>query len=363
MDTLFKFKKKEDDCFYKEIQEEVSAYFRYSKLSIKANSFMKIKAALLLIGVGSLYLIILLEKISAFLLPFALILLGILIISTAFNICHDALHNAFFQKSRKNRNLGYITDLIGPSSYLWNINHGKHHSYTNVHGMDGDIKDSSILRLCPYAPYKPMHRYQLVSVIFIYSSFFLILIYGLNMINITGRNFGNNQTVKHHPASIIQFVLLKLIYICIWIVIPISVMNLNFSQFITGYLLLNITISICFTLVFMVAHGTESVTFRRNDSTNEEVSWAEHQIKTTANFKAKGLVNLLLGGLNYQIEHHLFPNMSSVHYSKISPIVQKVCKKYQIPYHVNPSFFKALILHFRFLHKMSLPPILPVTHK
>ncbi len=355
MEAKVKYQALRNDLFYTEIKQEVNNYFESNKLSIKANRTMKFKAVTICSIMLFLYLLILLGQLSPFMNLVCLTLLGFSIVCTGFNICHEALHNAFFKSKKWNDRLGYLMDLLGPSSYLWKINHGRHHAYTNIHGLDGDIKDSPILRLCPYAPYKKAHKHQRISAVFIYSFFFLILIFGFNIVNIFGKKFSNNQTVKHPIKEVILFFAFKFIYALIWIIIPILVMGLSAQEFLIGYLFLNIVIGTFFTLVFIVAHNLEVVDFKESND-NTSISWAEHQIKTTANFNVGTFGRLILGGMNHQIEHHLFPNMSSVHYPKISNIIQDTCAKHDVSYHTNPSLWKAIRLHFDFLKKMSVPP-------
>jgi linoleoyl-CoA desaturase len=85
-----------------------------------------------------------------------------------------------------------------------------------------------------------------------------------------------------------------------------------------------------------------------------EDEWAVHQLKTTANFATKSkFVSWFTGGLNFQIEHHLFPHISHIHYPAISEIVKDVCKEYNIHYIEYPKVRLAVASHVAHLREMG----------
>ena len=70
--------------------------------------------------------------------------------------------------------------------------------------------------------------------------------------------------------------------------------------------------------------------------------WGEEQVRNSANFATRNpVVCGLYGGINYQIEHHLFPTLCHVHYERIQPIVRQACKEYAIPYVDHPTVVSA----------------------
>jgi linoleoyl-CoA desaturase len=92
-----------------------------------------------------------------------------------------------------------------------------------------------------------------------------------------------------------------------------------------------------------------------------ENSWAIHQLHTTTNFANKNMMlSWYCGGLNFQVEHHLFPNICHVHYRKISPIVQATAKEFGLPYKAAPTFIDALWLHAKLLKELGRKPVLQV---
>lgn len=355
MNDYIQFKNLKEDSFYNELKEEINNYFKKNNYSEKANTTMVVKSIILALMVASMYFTILFVNLDLIYQIFCLVMLGISMVGVGFNISHEALHNAYSSSKIENQLLGYSLDLLGPSSYLWKINHGAHHSYTNIHGVDGDIKDSKILRLCPHSPFHPLHRYQVITVVLIYAFFYLLFIYVLNTLNIFGIGLGGTRKIKHSRKEIIKFIFLKLLYIFIWIIVPVTILNLTPLEFISGYLILSVVIGSIFTTVFALAHTVEQADFPVQKF-NEKHSWAEHQLRTTCNFKIKSkLLEHYVGGLNYQIEHHLFPNISSIHYPKISPIVKSIAEKHNITYHSSKGFFYSIQSHFKLLWTLSKP--------
>ena len=110
------------------------------------------------------------------------------------------------------------------------------------------------------------------------------------------------------------------------------------------------------TIVFQLAHIVEKTSFEQAGEEPKIINndWAIHQLMTTADFAPKSkIVTWLVGGLNFQIEHHLFPRVSHVHYPALSKIVKEECKKYNLPYHYYPTTSKAIASHIRFMAKLG----------
>ena len=128
-----------------------------------------------------------------------------------------------------------------------------------------------------------------------------------------------------------------------------------------GYFAMAIVTGICITIVFQLAHVVEDIHFvtdkaeaenenKTIESINVEDDWATHQIRTTSNFSTKSkTLTWLLGGLNFQVEHHLFPKISHIHYPKLNEIVKKTCEDFNVKYNEIPTFFEAVRSHFMHL--------------
>jgi len=127
-----------------------------------------------------------------------------------------------------------------------------------------------------------------------------------------------------------------------------------------GFVCMHVAMGLTLALVFQLAHVVEHVEFvaaAGAEHTLVENEWAIHQIKTTANFAPKNkFINWYVGGLNYQVEHHLFPRISHVHYPAISSIVQKTCKEFNLPYNTFSTFTGSLASHFKMMYLLGRKP-------
>lgn len=353
MSQDYSFKLRKQDPFYSELHQEVMQYFRQHGLSPKATPVIWRKLLFLLIAMVVLYYAVFFGPLSFSLrLPLAL-LLGACIAACGFSVSHEALHNNLSRHQRVNRILGYSMDLLGSSSFLWKINHGAHHSFTNVHGLDGDIKDSMWIRLCPYAPFRAPHRFQLITAVLLYASFYLLIVFVFNTLNILGRNFGNGERRRIPRRQLWAFVLFKLLYLLLWFVLPVLFGPLNSLQFLQLYLMAAAVAGLSFSTIFFLAHNVLEVKYDQAPATSQ-ASWAEHQLRTTCNFKA-GPLGFFLGGLHYQVEHHLFPQICSAHFPAVAAIVQRVAAAHGIPYRSNKSLGRALHSHAQLLWRLSRP--------
>jgi linoleoyl-CoA desaturase len=111
------------------------------------------------------------------------------------------------------------------------------------------------------------------------------------------------------------------------------------------------------SVVFQLAHMVEDTEFPSPDIVTNKINneWAIHQVSTTANFATKNkLVSWLLGGLNFQVEHHLFPRISHIHYPKINQFVKETCQEFNIAYHEYPTMLKAFGSHLAHIKKLGV---------
>ncbi len=131
-------------------------------------------------------------------------------------------------------------------------------------------------------------------------------------------------------------------------------------QILLGWLVMNLVAGFILTVTFQLAHVVEGVSFPvPTDEGKVENEWMIHQLKTTANFaKNSKLVTWFVGGLNFQIEHHLFPNICHVHYKKISDIVKATAEEYGIIYNDNKTYFGAVRSHYKMLKELGVKPVL-----
>lgn len=338
------------DQFLPTVRKRVDAYFLKNQCSKHATTYTHVKS-LCYAGITlALYLILMTKTFP--LIPRSLIwmLFGCAQAIMAMNIAHDALHGSYSPNATINRWLGYLCyDLLGLSSYAWKETHNEgHHTYTNIHGHDPDISKPYLLRLSPHDPYSFVHRFQYLYIWFLYT------LVGINWVL-----FGDYMHVWKNRKKISRtdafyFSLFKGLNLLIMIVFPLFLSPMSPLVVGIGYLLMQISGGFTVAVIFQLAHVVEHVDFPLPSEGNIKDPWGHHEMKTTSNFAIDHpLMDSLIGGLNFQVEHHLFPSISHMHYKKISPIVKQTAKEFGLPYHVQPSLSAALASHTRLLKQLG----------
>lgn len=287
-------------------------------------------------------------------------LMGIGMAAIGLAIMHDAVHGAFAKRGWVNKLMGYSMEMLGGSSLTWRIQHNVlHHSFTNVHGLDDDINPPSFLRFTPDSPKKRIHRFQAL-----YAWFF----YGLmTFMWITSKNFNELKRYqkmkllqaqgKTYRVEMMKLIIFKLIYFFYLIAIPLLFTQVIWWHWLFAFFVLHFVCGLVLAFVFQcahVVHETEFVNKASHDETNPERSWAIHQLATTANFETwNRALTWFIGGLNHQIEHHLFPDISHVHYPRIAKIVKQTAEEFGLPYNYHPTFAGAVVSHIKLLNRLG----------
>jgi linoleoyl-CoA desaturase len=350
---LYSFSMHGEDPFYSELKAKVYAHFAARNISSKANAAMWFKIIFMLSGLVLTYLLLLSGRLNKTGLFIASIILGIFVAGVGCNVAHDALHGTVSKKKWVNGLLGYSMDLLGSNSYLWNINHNNHHQYTNITGLDGDIRENALIRFSPYHPHKKSYRFQVLSLAVVYGAFLLLVIYSFNFMHIFRRVPQPNMPRKHPVKEVIKLLLFKVLYIVTWIILPLHFIAVTTGEFIAGYLSMNFIAGYLLAFNFMAPHNFEETLYTVPPG-GDTASWAAHQLYTTANFTTWNKpLEYFIGGLNFQIEHHLFPQVCSIHYPDISPIIKEVADKYNLPYYRKKNFLSLVNSHFKRLRKNS----------
>lgn len=344
--------------FYPELRKRVDLYFSEKGIKHTGNWKMYLKTMVIFaLFVSSYFSLLFLSNtiivalISAFLFSQAVVLIG-------FNIMHDGNHGSYSKSKMINRIMGYTMDFIGSSHTLWKQKHNiLHHTYTNIDGMDEDLESSGFLRLSPNQRWKSRYTLQHIYAIPVYSFLTLSLIFTADFKKLWTGKIGTQKLKKIRLKEHLFFYGFKLFYFGYMIILP-----LFFHSFISVlffFLFIHFIIGLTLALVFQVAHTVEHNAFPvpEQHTGNIKNEWAIHQVETTANFASQSkLAAWYLGGLNFQIEHHLFTNICHIHYPEISKIVRQTSKEFSVNYISFPTVFSAIIAHFKFLKRMSLKP-------
>lgn len=286
------------------------------------------------------------------------VIAGVGMAGIGFNIAHDACHNAFSKNPAVNRILGLGFNLIGMSDYIWKITHNVfHHTYTNVYEKDEALKESNAFRFSPDAPHRPILRFQHLYALPSYSLYTLTWLFLYDFEKLLKYNgYGSADPADKHPLSeILILISSKLIYLFVALIIPIFFTGLNVWTVIICFLVMHLVAGTLTTTFAQPAHIVEStVHITPDDDGNIEHNWMVHEMMTTTNYGTKNkFITWFTGGLNFQIEHHLFPKVCSVHYESIAPIVKGAALKYGIPYNEIGSHRVAVLEHLKMLKELG----------
>jgi linoleoyl-CoA desaturase len=283
-------------------------------------------------------------------------LLGINLAALGFNVMHEGGHQSFSRYKWLNEVSSYALNVLGGNSLLWKVKHNiNHHTYTNIEGHDADIEVGPLLRLHANQRRYWFHRFQ---------HLYGVLLYGLSYVawvfyHDFQKYFSGEISPGHaYPAfsrsQHLVFWFSKASYLAVYVVLPILV--LGPLKALVGYAIVTFVCGIFISVVFQLAHVVGNTQFLSPGAHAHQVEqeWAMHQVSTTSNFATGNrFLSWLLGGLNFQVEHHLFPRISHVHYPQISQLVRETCREFNIAYLEYPSMRRALHAHLLHLHDMG----------
>jgi linoleoyl-CoA desaturase len=277
------------------------------------------------------------------------------------SVMHDANHGAYSKRKWLNTLVGYSLNLIGASTFNWKMQHNVlHHTYTNVEGEDEDIISRGVLRLTPHAKWKPVYRFQYIYAWFLYGLMTLSWMFAKDFARIV--KYKRNGLARKQKANMLkEWIILigtKLFYVGYMFVIPLLVTSLTWWHLLLGIFIMHYIAGFMLSIIFQPAHIIEGSEFPiPDDERMLENSWTVHQLRTTTNFGNNSYwFSWYIGGLNFQIEHHLFPGICHVHYRRIASIVKSTALEFNLPYHSARTFVGALRSHLRLLKRLGLKP-------
>ena len=344
--------------FYKVLRKRVNGYFKENNISRHANANMVVKTIFML----SLYMVPFVLMLTFFestgLILLMWILMGFGMAGIGLSVMHDANHNAYSKNNNVNKIMGKLLLPIGGSPVNWRIQHNVlHHTYTNVTGMDEDIDTGVLMRFSPNQKRRKAHRLQHIYAWFLYG-FMTIMWFSTKdfaqLERYKKKDLLKTQNVTYR-FMLISIIITKICYVGVFFVLPMIFSALPWYGVIGGYFLMHFIAGLTLGIIFQPAHVIPTSDFPvPNKSGNIESDWAVSQLMNTANFAPKSTwFSWYVGGLNFQVEHHLFPNICHVHYSKISHIVRETAFEYNLPYYSYKTFADALFEHGKMLHRLG----------
>lgn len=358
--TIPTFSTQDNMKFFRTLNSRVNNYFKENKIQKTGNWKIHLKTIILFTVFLTPYFLILTLEMSFWLQLLLNIIMGIGMAGIGMNVMHDGNHGSYSSKNWVNKTMGGCIYILAGNVYNWQVQHNVlHHTYTNIQGHDEDLDAGRIIRFTKNSEWLSIHRFQ---------HYYSIFLYGLLTFNwaITTdfkqmRNYLKRKLSYGKPQSPAKLwtvlVITKIIYVSIWIVLP-MVFGITWWKVLIGFFVMHYTAGLILSIVFQLAHVVEETANPiPNEAGEIENTWAIHQLYTTANFAPKNkIVNWFTGGLNHQIEHHIFPNISHVHYGKIAEIVKQTAKECNLPYHEFKTMRGAVIAHFKHLKELGMKP-------
>lgn len=355
-----KFVDSQKTCFYSILKKRVDQYFVENNISKYADTSMRLKTVVMLTGYLGPFVYLMLAKPDIWVSLLIWSFMGVSVAGIGMSVMHDANHGAYSAKKWVNTLVGSTLNLLGGSVMNWKLQHNiMHHTYTNITHMDEDIQDRLVLKFSPHTEVKRFHQFQWIYAFLFYGLLTLYWAVAKDFVQFAQfkKNGVNPNSPKENNVLLIKIIFIKIGYFGLMVGLPI-VAGIPVLQVLSGFMLMHFFAGLILTTVFQLAHTLEHTAHPMPDENGIiHDDWAVHQLKTTVNFAPDNkFISWYVGGLNYQVEHHLFQKISHVHYPAISSIVKQTAHEYNVPYMVNDTLSKALLSHVAYLKQIGKMP-------
>lgn len=341
--------------FRKALNAAVEAYLRDNQLKARDLPGMYVKTAITLAWWLASYLLLMLGHFPVGINLVLCVVFAMAIACVGFNVMHDANHRGYSDSPRVNKIMSLSAEMVGMSGFRWRTKHNVwHHTYTNIAGFDDDVETYGLMRLTPQAPWKPIHRFQAWYGWLIYSFIGFDFIIRDFMMALFGKSDANHVYPKMSAGDKAIFWGGKLFHFGVMIGLPLLVFP--WWQVLIGYMLIMLVVGLILAVVFQLAHIVPDAAFPVpvGDPQHMEDEWAVHQVETTVDFAPYNRVlSWYIGGLNFQVEHHLLPHICHLNYPRLAPVVKAVCDECGVKYNVYPSWRRAFQGHWRELRMLA----------
>ena len=350
METLkFVCKDKKQQEFADTVRKKVNDYFNQRGITTKGNYRMVLKSAVMLTVYILPLVLVLTVSMPYFVSLLMWLLMGTGMAGIGMCIMHDAIHGAYSNKKWINKMMGGTMYILGSNVLNWRIqDNNRHHIFTNTEGFDHDISSRGPLRLSQFAPLRRIYYYQHIHAFFFYGLITIIKLGGdfTQFFEFKRSGFMKLNNVNI-PWSFMRMLLVKILYLFAFLVLPVMFTNFTVLQILLGFFLMHWIAGCILSTTFQMAHIVEGSEQHLPDKEGlMEVDWTYHQLRTSSDCARDNVfIGWYLGGLNFQIEHHLFPTVCHIHYRKIAPIVEQVAKDFGYRYNIKQRFTTALRSH------------------
>ncbi len=347
--------------FFRTLNKRVNSYFKENNLKRTGNWKLYTKAGIMFTIYLTPFILLLTVSMPNWLQLILAGIIGVGMAGVGMNVMHDSNHESFSSRKWVNKLMGSSMYLLAGNVFNWKVQHNVlHHTFTNIQDHDEDIDAGRVIRFSQHAKWFKIHKLQ---------KYYSIFLYGLLTLNwaVTTdwkqmhRYLKRKLSYGKFPnptAEWVKLVLTKILYYAVWIVLPIAVMDVAWWKVLIGFFVMHYVAGMILSLVFQLAHIVPNTEMPVPDKEgNLEHTWAVHQLYTTSNFAPKNwFINFFTGGLNHQVEHHIFPHISHIHYKKLAKIVKQTAKEFNLPYNEYETTRKAIIEHFRHLGNLGKNP-------
>jgi linoleoyl-CoA desaturase len=350
--------------FAKEVRKRVRQYFKDNNISTHGNYKMYIKMVVMMAMYVAPFLLVLFMDMSAWMALVMALIMGVGEAGIGMSVMHDGAHGSFSSKAWVNELFSSTMYLLGSNTFNWKIQHNVgHHTFTNVYEYDDDIATKAVVRLSEHSPLKKFYRYQHIYAFPLYGLMTFLKFFGEIPTLLRYKRQGFLKEFKANASwEVAKLIITKVIYLFVMIGLPLLLTPFSFWQTLIGFVSLHLVAGIIMTTVFQMAHIVEGTAQPLPDESHTlNKDWMVHELETTSDFGRKnGILSWYIGGLDFQIEHHLFQNICHIHYPAIAPIVQATAEKYGFKYNLKPTIFHALASHFRRLKELGRLEPVPV---
>lgn len=342
-----------DTLFSKNLKSKINHYFLTHNKRKTGNSSLFLKATILLGALFLMYFLLVFTDIHyAIKIPLC-VLFGFNLAAIGFNIMHDAGHNSFSDNKQINTLLSYTLNMLGGNIYFWKLKHNiAHHTYTNIEGEDHDI-EIKFMRVHHDQARKKYHKYQRFYFPLLYSISYLAWIFYQDYEKYFQQKMSKEGDQFHFPLQEkIIFWVSKVLHFLVFVVVPSLVVGV--IPTLIGIVIISVICGFTLATVFQLAHVVTTTDFKSTTNNRIEEEWMIHQIQSTSNFATRNkFLTWVLGGLNHQVEHHLFPKISHIHYPALNKILKETCAEFKIQYNEYKTMQQAFLSHLTVIKQLS----------
>lgn len=339
--------------FFSALRKKVDKYFSDNNLNTTGNTYVYLKSIIQLVTAAGLYVTLVFFSPAAWLAIPLCILLGVNLAIIGFNTMHEGGHQSFSKSPWLNSVAAYMLNVLGGNQHFWKTKHNvNHHTFTNIEGLDTDIDVKPFMRLHEGQPLRWYHRFQHIYWVILYGISYLAWVFYEDFQKyFSGRISANGPRKRLSLFQHLVFWISKFMFVAAYIVLPIIMTG--WLPWLIGFSIITFVCGVCISVVFQLAHVVEGTEFYQSKD-GDKNDWATHQVNTTANFATDNkLLHWLLGGLNFQIEHHLFPRINHIHYPVVSKFVKETCRETGIQYKEYKTMLAAFLSHLSHLRRLG----------